>query len=193
MMNPRSPDAEKLRARAISLLKRPATSTHALADASAALRVLYDLASSPTTAPDALALLHELQVHQVEVDLQGEELLRSRAELEMLLRRQVLLYDHAPVGLLALDADAVLHEVNMTAADLLGSERDALIGRSLTQFLSSEDAVALRATLAQFQGSATVTAADLDLRSVQNGPGRRMHICVNKDPAGNGFLMGMMQ
>ncbi len=95
--NPNRRDA--LRSRAVAHLK----GSEARLDGSPALRVLYDLASSPSTAPDALALLHELQVHQVEVDLQDEELRRSRAEMESSLNRQVQLYDYAPVGCFTLD------------------------------------------------------------------------------------------
>ena len=56
-----------------------------------ALAVLHAMASSQDTAGDALALLHELQVHQVEVELQAEELRDSRTELEAALRRQTAL------------------------------------------------------------------------------------------------------
>ena len=106
-------------------------------DASAALGVLYELASSPSTAPDALALLHELQVHQVEVDLQDEELRRSRVELETSLNRQVQLYDYAPIGFFTVDGNAVMRELNQTGASLLGFERDFLRGRSLDEFPDS--------------------------------------------------------
>jgi hypothetical protein len=71
-----------LRRRALAQLRVPAGSHEARLNSSAALGVLHELASSPSTAEAALALLHELQVHQVELDLQDEELRRSRAELE---------------------------------------------------------------------------------------------------------------
>jgi len=69
---------DDLRSRAVVHLNGPDARAHA--GASAAFGVLYELASSPSTAPDALALLHELQVHQVEVDLQDEELRHARVE-----------------------------------------------------------------------------------------------------------------
>ena len=137
--NPNLRDA--LRSRAVAHLK----GRDAQVDASTALGVLYDLASSPSTAPDALALLHELQVHQVEVDLQDEELRRSRAELETSLNRQVQLYDYAPVGYLTVDCSAMLRELNRTGATLLGCERDFLRGRSLESFLTPESVSTLRA------------------------------------------------
>src|SRR6202051_5400537 len=82
-------------------------------NASAAFRVLPVLASSPSTSVAALALLHELQVYQVELDLQDEELRRSRAELEATLIRQVQLYDFAPVGCFTVDRSTALRELNL--------------------------------------------------------------------------------
>jgi hypothetical protein len=71
-----------LRERAQKVLHTPSSSLPKPKDATDAFRVLFELASSPDTAGDALALLHELQVHQVELDMQTEELMHSRAELE---------------------------------------------------------------------------------------------------------------
>ena len=77
-------------------------------NASEALRVLCRLALEQGTAPDALVLLHELQVHQVELDLQNEELVASRNALEGALLHQTYLFDHAPVGYLGIDANGVV-------------------------------------------------------------------------------------
>ena len=109
-------------------------------NSSAALGVLHQLASSPATADDALALLHELQVHQVEIELQAEELQGTRVELETALQRQLQLYDAAPAGLFTLDADGTLYEINLTGANLLGMGRDELVGRALSGFLASHSA-----------------------------------------------------
>lgn len=113
--------------------------------ASAALGVLHQLASSPDTAADALALLHELQVHQVELELQAEELRNARAELEAELEHHHQLYDDAAAGLFNLDADTVMGELNLAAAQLLDARREAVIGRPLADFLTVESAAALSA------------------------------------------------
>ena len=182
--NPR----DVLRSRAVEHLK----GRDAQVDASTALGVLYDLASSPSTAPDALALLHELQVHQVEVDIQDEELRRSRAELETLINRQVQLYDYAPVGCLTLDCNAVLRELNQTGAALLGLERDRLRGRSLESFLTSEGGSMLRAMLGRVAEGRGVEFADLAVQLTPNGETRCMHASASLDPAGGGYLIGLM-
>ncbi len=189
---PQNPSrAAELRSRAVAHLKGPVAQAHA--DASAALSVLYELASSPSTAPDALALLHELQVHQVELDLQDEELRRARTELETSLNRQVQLYDYAPAGFFTVDDDTVLRELNLTGASLLGFERDFLRGRSLESFLTTEDAPTLRAMLARVTAGARSDCADLHLRPTQDGEARCMRTSVGLDPAGGGFLIAMIR
>ena len=105
-----------LRQRAETRVSAGSATVGGLTNASAALGVLLELASTPSTASDALALLHELQVHQVELDLQDEELRGTRDELEVALRRQVALYDHAPVGYLTIDTGTVMHELNLTSS-----------------------------------------------------------------------------
>ena len=77
-----------LRERATTQLTNGIRSDLSRTSTSEAMGVLFKLASSPSTAGDALALLHELQVHQVELELQHEELRRSRVELENDLVRQ---------------------------------------------------------------------------------------------------------
>jgi PAS domain S-box-containing protein len=119
---------------------------------SAALAVLHDLAASPATAADAMALLHELQVHQVELDLQAEELRSARTELEEALAHQLARIDAAPVGLFTVDLRSVVHEVNAPGARMLGLQADQLLGEPLSKFLAPQGADAL-ATLLALAGS----------------------------------------
>ena len=94
---------------------------------------------SATIAPkDAGALVHELEVHQIELELQNEELRRAQSELEESRDQLRDLYDFAPVGYLTLREDAVIQQANLRAAVLLGVERDALIGKRFTRFLARE-------------------------------------------------------
>ena len=190
---PRNPNRlDVLRTRAVAHFRGRDAQRQARADATAALGVIYELASSPSTAPDALALLHELQVHQVEVDLQDEELRRSRLELEASFNRQVQLYDSAPVGLLTLDLNSVLRELNQMGAMLLGFERDFLRGRSLENFLTPEGVSAMRAVLARVAEGAPTGFTELPLRSTPDAEIRRMHASACLDPAGGGFLIGLI-
>jgi PAS domain S-box-containing protein len=84
-------------------------------------------------------LVHQLQVHQLELEMQNEELRRSQAEVEQVLERYTDLYDFAPVGYATLDRDGTIRAANLTSAELLGFERSRLIGRPLGQLVAAED------------------------------------------------------
>jgi PAS domain-containing protein len=180
-----------LRLRALKRLTVPGGSDDSRLNSFAAFGVLHELASSPSTAAAALALLHELQVHQVEVDLQDEELRRSRAELEATLMRQVQLYDFAPVSCFTVDRSTTLRELNVTAADMLGSEREQLVGRVLDSFLAPQSARALHAMLARLSDGALTEFGALQLQA-GNGAPRSVHAVANHDPAGRHFLIAFV-
>lgn len=92
------------------------------------------------TAPDAMRkALHELQVHQIELEMQKEELLRTRAEIDAMRARYCDLYDQAPVGYVTLNESGQIVEANLTAATLLGVARGVLINHSITDFIHRDD------------------------------------------------------
>ncbi len=80
-------------------------------------------------------LMHDLQVHQIELQLQNEELRRAQAALEASHARYFDLYDMAPVGYLTVDANGLILEANLRAANLLGVTRSELVKRPLTRFI----------------------------------------------------------
>ncbi|HEX7499328.1 MAG TPA: histidine kinase, partial [Polyangia bacterium] len=73
-------------------------------------------AGDPHMAPETHRLLHELQVHQIELEMQNEELERSRSEVEEGLARYTDLYEFAPVGYLTLTREGEIRQVNLTGA-----------------------------------------------------------------------------
>jgi PAS domain S-box-containing protein len=88
-------------------------------------------AGNPKSKLDARRQFHELQVHQVELEMQNTELQEARDRMEGLLEKYTDLYDFAPVGYLSLDETGVILEANLTGAALLGVERSRLINRRL--------------------------------------------------------------
>ena len=84
-------------------------------------------------------LLHELRVHQIELEMQNEELRRAQEELEASRARYFDLYDLAPVGYFTLSEEGLILEANLTAARLLGVARGALVKQPLTRFILPED------------------------------------------------------
>jgi len=108
---------------------------------SASKQAELPLLMQPTMRPEELLqeLLHELQVHQVELEMQNEELRRAQVELETAHDRFVDLYDFAPVGYLTLDAQGMIVEVNLTATGLLGKERRQLLKHAFGRLVTVED------------------------------------------------------
>ena len=181
----------ELRGRAASRLAGLAATKGSTARSADALSVLHALASSPSTAADALTL-HELQVHQVELDLQEQELQESRAELEHALRRQVQLYHHQPVGSFTVDPGFVLHELNQTGADMLGLACDDALGLPLDAFFSVESA--RRFKLATSGLDAGTRRASLQVRlQPKSGPERHMVASISADPAARRFLVSLAE
>lgn len=88
---------------------------------------------------DIQRLIHELDTHQIELELQNEDLRRAQEELVKSQRRYVDLYDFAPIAYFTLNEQAKILEVNLTAAEMLGVPRAQLLGRFFTDFIASED------------------------------------------------------
>jgi two-component system, cell cycle sensor histidine kinase and response regulator CckA len=80
----------------------------------------------PKKQSDIQALLHELQVHQIELETQNAQLRLAESEAEAAQRKYADLYDLAPVGYFTLDEHGDIEEVNLTGAALLGLERGLL-------------------------------------------------------------------
>ncbi len=93
-------------------------------------------ANPPT---DTERLLHELQIHQIELELQNEELCQAQEALELTRARYFDLYDLAPVGYITLNNQGIIQEANLTAARLLGVYKSALIHQPLSNFIFPED------------------------------------------------------
>lgn len=90
--------------------------------------------------PEEVAhLVHELQVHQIELEMQNEELRRTQQQLEASRDRYADLYDFAPIGYFTVSERSMILNVNLTAAAMLGVERGNLIQQPLTRFIVRED------------------------------------------------------
>lgn len=86
-------------------------------------------------------LMHELRVSQIEMEMQNEALRQSQLELEISRDRYVNLYDFALVGYLTLSSDALIEDINLPGAELLGVERNRLMHRRFTSFVVDRKSV----------------------------------------------------
>jgi len=87
---------------------------------------------------DTKKLLHELQVHQIELEMQNEELRESNESTELALKKYTMLYDLAPMGYFTLDQNGNINELNFTGAEMLGERRFSLINTNFKLFVSDE-------------------------------------------------------
>ncbi|MEI7903704.1 MAG: PAS domain-containing protein, partial [bacterium] len=96
--------------------------------------------SSGALSPEATRqTLHELRVHQIELEMQNDELRRAQVELDASRARYFDLFDLAPVGYFTLSEQGLILEANLTVATLLGVARGALVKQPLTRHILPED------------------------------------------------------
>jgi len=145
------PSAAALRQKAEALLN-----THK--DKACLVSAGSDLASNVLGEPDTLKLIHELAVHQIELELQNEELLLAKQQAELATEKYTSLYDFSPSGYFTLSADGEIMELNLTGARMLGRERSRLVNRSFGIFISGESKPAFNHFLAEaFNTNASAT------------------------------------
>jgi len=88
---------------------------------------------------DVQRIVHDLEVHQIELKMQNEELRRALSDLEASREKYFDLYDLAPVGYITLNEKGIILDANLTAAALLGKKRSDLVKQSLSHFIFRED------------------------------------------------------
>ena len=110
-------------------------------------------------------LLHELQIHQIELEMQNEDLRTSRALVESGLKRYTELYDFSPLPYFTLDRGGTILQCNLAAAALLGLERARLTLKRLGTFIDTQDLPDLNDFLGQVFDTQPATARELRLSS----------------------------
>ena len=152
------PDNTELRRRAEAELKPKAQHADAIPDAETTLK-----------------LLHELQVHRIELEMQNEELRQARAEVEAAKEDYLELFDFAPVGYFTFDRDGGICQVNLAGATMLGMDRARLIGRNFKEFLEGDNRRIFTAFLGRIFSSADKQQCYLDIADVKTAS-RFIHI-----------------
>ena len=147
------PDAAELRRRAEARLKGQRTED-----------------GGQRTEVETVRLVHELQVHQIELEMQNEELQQARATADALLAQYVELYDFAPTGYFTLDREGTIRQLNLNGARLLGGERSGLVPRRFGLFVAESDRRAFSDFLEQVFASAARQSCEVTLPRAGSQP-----------------------
>lgn len=158
------------------------------------LALLYKLSSDPDSAPDALKLLHELQTHQVELELQYRQLLTNEQFIKHQLSKFKSLLDLSAIGYIMTDADGHIIEINTAGSSLLSIDNDAAIGESVNQFFGAHAQARLRQLFKQLEDEND----DADVACIQSSPSdsgteRQLKITASISVADNAVLMTIME
>ena len=156
-----------------------------------ALELLYRLASHSESAGDALKLLHELQVHQVELDLQQEQWEESRHETSAELARYAALYEFAPIAYLTADLEGRITEANEAGVGLLGAGREELVGRRVDSFLALPARPAFAAVLARLKQGDRTAACEVESGDPKRAA-RRWRIVARLAPGGQSLFVAVV-
>ena len=156
------------------------------------LALLYRLSSDPDTAGDALKLLHELQAHQVELDLQHAQLeVNERAFAEDLAHYKAL-YDFAPVGYFVVGLEGLIIDGNLAGARLLGAEPPEFLNQSVDSFLAPESRPAFAELLKALREGGSNASCEVRPRHGENRS-HRFRITANRSPGGEVILMAISE
>ena len=158
--NPKNPGAEQLRAAAEAKLAR------AIGPRDEASELPGD------------EILHELQVHQIELEMQNKELRRSHLALEAARDRYADLYDFAPVGYITLNREGLINDINLTGAALLGVDRAKLSLRRFSKFVSPPDADRWHRLFMNMMQRAEAISQALELEIV-HADSSTLHVQIN--------------
>lgn len=181
-------DAQSLRRAAKDRLGAGAAPGNGLPLDREALAVLHDMASDPGVSSNALKLLQELQVHQVELDLQREELENNEREITRELSHYKELFALMPVACLVTTTEGRVVEANPAAVRLLSTGQGELGGQTLHHLLKPESHFVWNETL-QKLGSGEQTASCEVLARGDADEAVVLRIAANAFPGGDALLL----
>ena len=140
---------------------------------------------------DLHRLVHELQVHQIELEMQNEELLRLSVDLKASNEKYTNLYEFAPVGYFTLSRYGIIQQVNLTGARILGQERINLLERRLELSITDNNRPVFRAILEKAFESLSIETCELKL-SKEDGKPIYVHLKAIASPDGDECLLAMV-
>jgi PAS domain S-box-containing protein len=150
--NTKSKDAQALRSRAEKRLSEQASPS-----------------APPRSEAEVRALVHVLEVHQIELEMQNEDLVKAQAVARQAADNYAELFDFAPVAYFVLDADGVVCDLNLAAATLLGRDRSHVSNQRFERYLRPDQRSAYSAFRDKLRAGGTQSACELTLRKADGG------------------------
>ncbi len=162
---------------------KQATEIRRLAEERLMSRALKPASDMPEA--DTQRLLHELQVHQIELEMQNEELQRAWREVDNGREKYTDLFDFAPVGYLLLDHLGYILQTNLTGARMIGGNRVDLVGRRLSLFVVESDRLELKCFIEKVFATRMRQACELTL-SHEHDSRAPLNVGVAGSPSADG-------
>ncbi|MBI9069831.1 MAG: response regulator [Salinivirgaceae bacterium] len=119
---------------------------------------------------DLLKLVHELEVHQIELELQNEELIEAKAKAEEITEKYIELYDFAPSGYFTLTQKGEIVELNLAAAQMLGKSRSDLTNKRFAFFVSDQNKEIFHSFLANVFSENCYESCEISLKTDGHEP-----------------------
>jgi PAS domain S-box-containing protein len=114
-------------------------------------------------------LLHELQVHQLELEMQNDELRRVQDMLELEKNRYTSLFEYSPVGYLLMDKEGLIFEANQTFCTFMDVSKNGVVNKKFRDFLQSESQDIFYFHLRDLLETAKTSSCTLHLKHPSNG------------------------
>jgi len=129
----------------------------------------------PIMETDMKKLLHELQIHQIELEMQNEELHQANETAETALKKYTILYDFAPMGYFTLESDGSICDLNFTGAEMLGDKRFSLVNSNFKLFISADSQAVFNDFFSKIYTSNTKESCKVNL-GYDNNPLRKVYM-----------------
>jgi PAS domain S-box-containing protein len=130
---------------------------------------------------DLNSVLHELRVHQIELEMQNRELREAQQALEESRNRYADLYDFAPIGYISLDQKGIIREANLTACIQLGVQRSLVLDKPFFLYVDKKDALAFRKYLKECRGQNQQLSTELLLKPRDGPPLAAQLLCISTE------------
>lgn len=134
--------------------------------------VRIEIQDIPISAEEARGLLHELRVHQIELEMQNGELRQTQVELDASRARYYDLFDLAPAGYMTVSEAGIIVESNLTAANILDTPRSSLTRQPLSRFFIRKDQDAYYIYRNKLRASSISVACELQMQTMKGNPFR---------------------